>query len=198
METQCIVGLKSLIEMCLDDVEVAKFVYHSPSPSLQYARYTDWFFPSAEALRETTMNQINNSATTLLDYHRNRLNALDFILTSREKLEETFAPWKNAQMEALDNLPQGAFTGLADHTLVKVVDEVIPSYPPTYIVGPCTPELPSTVILEKDTELATVTLVEVNCEYMYSNPQGLFNLSAPEKMWRTPTYSNISYNSWKL
>jgi len=34
METQCIIGLRYLIEMCLEDEEVAKFVYHSPSPSM--------------------------------------------------------------------------------------------------------------------------------------------------------------------
>lgn len=88
--------------------------------------------------------------------------------------------------------------GLADQTLANVVDEVIPSYPPVYIVGPTDAETEHKVILEKDTELATVSLVEVSVEYMYSNPQGIFNLSASEKMWRNPMYSNVSYNSWKL
>lgn len=101
-------------------------------------------------------------------------------------------------MTALQKIPADSFVGLADQTLVNVVDEVIPSYPPAYIVGPTAAEEPVKVILEKDTEHATVTLVEVSVEYMYSNPQGVFNLSAPEKMWRTPQYSNISYNSWKL
>lgn len=36
------------------------------------------------------MNQINNSATTLLEYHRKRLDALDYILSNEEKLEEIF------------------------------------------------------------------------------------------------------------
>lgn len=91
METQCIVGLKNLIEMCLEDQDVAKFVYQSPSPSLQFARYSDWFFIYARQIKETTMNQINNSATTLLEYHRKRLEALEFILSNEEKLEAIFA-----------------------------------------------------------------------------------------------------------
>ena len=87
---------------------------------------------------------------------------------------------------------------MADHTLFNVVDDVLASYPPSYIVGPTTVD-PSKTILEKDTEFATISLVEVACEYMYSNPQGQFNLSVPEKMWRNPlNYSQMSYKSWKV
>ena len=104
METQCIIGLRYLIEMCLEDEEVAKFVYQSPSPSMQYARYTDWFFLYAEQLKESTNNQIKNSQTTLQEYHRNRLDSLDFILSMQEKLESIFAPWKEEQKAKLEKL----------------------------------------------------------------------------------------------
>ena len=34
---------------------------------------------------------------------------------------------------------------------------------------------------------------------MYSNPNGMFNLSVPEKMWRNPSnYQQMSYQSWKI
>ena len=47
--------------------------------------------------------------------------------------------------------------------------------------------------------MALVTVEEVSCEYMYSNPDGMFNLSIPEKMYRnTSNYQNISYQSWKI
>ena len=50
-----------------------------------------------------------------------------------------------------------------------------------------------------ENELATVTLEQVSCEFMYSNPTGLFNLSAPEKMSKAPVgYNTISYQSWKM
>ena len=66
-----------------------------------------------------------------------------------------------------------------------MVDDVIPCYPPSYIVGPTTNDYGET-IYETDTEFATISLVEVSCEYIYSNPNGLFNLSVPDKMWRNP------------
>lgn len=147
--------------MCIEDEDVAKFVYNSPSPSLQYARYSDWFFSYAQQIKDTTMNQINNSSTTLLDYHRNRLECLEVILGNKEKLEAIFAPWKEEKMTALKNISADDFKGLADQTLVNVVDEVLPSYPPAYIVGPTVEEDAFNVILEKDTEFATVSLVEV-------------------------------------
>lgn len=89
-------------------------------------------------------------------------------------------------MTQLENLGAKGFAGYSEQALHSKVSEVIPSFPPVYIVGPTTPES-NKVILTEDCELATVTLEEVSADYMYSNPQGLFNLSCPEKMWRNPT-----------
>ena len=53
--------------------------------------------------------------------------------------------------------------------------------------------------MTEETELATITIEEISCEYMYSNPEGRFNLSMPEKMWRNPVnYQQMGYKSWKL
>ena len=60
---------------------------------------------------------------------------------------------------------------------------MIPSYPPAYIIGQISSEAPR-VLVSEDTEQALVTVEEVSCEYMYSNPDGMFNLSVPEKMYR--------------
>ena len=46
--------------------------------------------------------------------------------------------------------------------------------------------------------MASVSLEEFTAEYMYSNPQGMFNLSAPEKAWRTPSYANLSYTNYRI
>lgn len=54
-------------------------------------------------------------------------------------------------------------------------------------------------MLVEDTDLATITLEEVTCEYMYSNPMGLFNLSLPDKLWRDPkTYRQQGFTAWKI
>ena len=63
---------------------------------------------------------------------------------------------------------------------------MIPSYPPKYIVGPICPQEEVKQLFIEDTDLATITLEEVTCEYMYSNPMGVFNLSLPGKLWRDP------------
>ena len=46
--------------------------------------------------------------------------------------------------------------------------------------------------------MASVSLEEFTAEYMYSNPQGIFNLSCPEKAWRTPQYTNLTYTSFRI
>ena len=86
MDSQCVVGLKTLVEIMLEDEVVARYVFNQPAPSLQYSRYTDWFFTYAEALRNTTMNSVKNTST-LLEYHKNRLESLEEILGNRERLE---------------------------------------------------------------------------------------------------------------
>ena len=53
--------------------------------------------------------------------------------------------------------------------------------------------------MTKEVDLAIVTLEEVSCEFMYSNPNSMFNLSVPEKMWRNPSnYQQMGYQSWKI
>lgn len=37
----------------------------------------------------------------------------------------------------------------------------------------------------------------INCEYMFSNPTGLFNLSVPKKEMRTKNYQVITYEMHK-
>lgn len=58
LEIQCIAGVSSLVEMCVEDESVARYVFSQPSPSVQYARYSDWLFPYAESLLTTTQNQM--------------------------------------------------------------------------------------------------------------------------------------------
>lgn len=91
MDTQCVFGLKNLVEMCIDDDDIAEYVFNQPAPSLQYARYSDWFFVYAEALKQTTLNQ-TKSQTNMLEYHKNRLQSVEVVLSLREKLEAKFGP----------------------------------------------------------------------------------------------------------
>jgi len=134
----------------------------------------------------------------MLEYHRNRLENLEVILGMREKLDAKFAPMLEAQKKKLEALDDNSFQGYREMTLYPQVEEVIPSFPPAYIIGQISSDQPR-VLASEDTDSAYVTVEEVSCEYMYSNPDGMFNLSVPEKMFRNQTnYQNQSYQSWKI
>ena len=73
--------------------------------------------------------------------------------------------------------------------------EVIAHYPPQYIIGKQVGEDRELARYEDD--CVVVTVQEICCEFMYSNPTGLFNLSLPEKLMRTKNYTFISYQQFK-
>jgi len=70
-------------------------------------------------------------------------------------------------------------------------EDVINHFPPQLIIGKQVGE--EKVILVEENENVIVRLVEVDCEWMYSNPTGLFNLSIPDKAYRTVNYSVMTY-----
>ena len=133
-------------------------------------------------MKISTLQQVKNSST-VIDFHKTRLANLDTILSHKEALEAKFATWIEEEKQKLAAMKEDEFVGYKDHSLYPAEKEVMPSYPPAYIVGPCDNENGNTILVE-DQELATVTLEEVNCQYMYSNPTGLFNLSVPDKKIR--------------
>lgn len=72
--------------------------------------------------------------------------------------------------------------------------DVISHYPPQIIVGKQVGQ--ERVLLTEENESVIVRLVEVDCEWMYSNPTGVFNLSVPDKAFRQPNYSVITYQQF--
>ena len=74
-------------------------------------------------------------------------------------------------------------------------EEVIEHYPPQLIIGKQIGE--ERVILTEENENVIVRLVEVDCEWMFSNPTGIFNLSVPEKSVRQPNHCILSYENFK-
>jgi hypothetical protein len=46
-------------------------------------------------------------------------------------------------------------------------------------------------------DFCKVQLFEIECEYMYSNPTGMFNLSLSEKLMRTKNYTFMSYSQYR-
>lgn len=79
--------------------------------------------------------------------------------------------------------------------MAPVNQEVIMHFPPQYIIGKQVGEEKELAKYEDDNVIVTVQ--EVECEYMYSNPTGLFNLSLPDKLMRTKNYTFVSYNQFR-
>lgn len=119
----------------------------------------------------------------------------------RPKIEAMLAPWIAEQSTKLasDAVGTSEFVGYLDQTLHGEIEGILTSYPPPYLVGAVKAGAIPRVIHTEETDLATVTLEEVTTEFMYSNPDNLFNLSLPEIQWRNPsTFANMSYRSWKV
>jgi hypothetical protein len=70
--------------------------------------------------------------------------------------------------------------------------EAIPHFPPQIIVGQITADERELFTFD-DHPLVKVQIFELDCEYSYGAPTGLFNLSIPHKIRRTGTYSTESY-----
>ena len=71
----------------------------------------------------------------------------------------------------------------------------MPHFPPQLIIGKQLEE--EKVIKEVEDPLVKVTLSEIVCEYNYSNPTRIFNLSLPHIDLRTAHYTTMSYQQYK-
>lgn len=74
-------------------------------------------------------------------------------------------------------------------------EDVIAHFPPQLIVGNSSGE--EKVILEQENEQVKIQLIEMTCDYMYSNPTGMFNLSLADKPIRLPNYNTKTYEEFK-
>lgn len=41
----CVKGITFLVQMCLDDPDIARYVYEMPGDNLAISRMTDWWLP---------------------------------------------------------------------------------------------------------------------------------------------------------
>ncbi len=52
-------------------------------------------------------------------------------------------------------------------------------------------------MLTEENESVIVKLVEMEAEWIYSNPTSLFNLSIPDRALRLPNYSVATFDQYK-
>jgi len=86
----------------------------------------------------------------------------------------------------------GEFTDIAEHWIGATCDEVIKHFPPQLIIGQPVAADREIYSLDSDPNVR-VQMFEVDHEYAYSAPTGLFNLAAPHVGRRTHHYAIETY-----
>ena len=102
-------------------------------------------------------------------------------------------------MKAREEAPADAFEGYKTVSMVGTNEEVLDHYPPQFIVGQPLEDM-TQEIYEEDIDDVTVKMYALTCEYMYSNPTGLYNLSLPDRKLRNHLnfrQKERTYVEWK-
>ena len=97
-----------------------------------------------------------------------------------EALEPTFAEFEREQHEKLDSClaKKDRFSDLASNWAGMKSSEVIKHFPPQLIIGKQVAEERSVFVFDQD-PYVRVEIFELDCEYAYSAPTGMFNLQVP-------------------
>lgn len=116
------------------------------------------------------------------------------MLAKYEEKAAKFAEEEKAQYEARDK--ENTYKGLDEQWLGYNNKEVISHFPVSYVIGKQVSD-DTEFLVSDENELVKVSLKAINCEYMFSNPTGLFNLSLPAREMRTKNYQLITYAQHK-
>jgi hypothetical protein len=189
------IALKCLLKLCVNDPVICKYLYKCAPPTYSYVNYSGWFRSYFTTHRTDLEKATSSNVGSYSSYYENRMTVLvqaEEFLAQYDEICRRFAEEEKA---AFESKPENAFVGLSDTWMAYNHEDVIPHFPPQLIVGKQVGE--ERVIHEEENDSVIVRLVEVDCEWMYSNPTGLFNLSIPDKAFRTQNYSVMSYEQYK-
>jgi len=185
-ESVCMIALKCLLKLCINDEVICKYVYNCAPPNYQYANYIGWIKTYFMSHRSDLEKAMSVGTSSYSNYYENRMIVLVQAEQYLEKFQEICKRYEQEEKAALDAKSEDAFVGLRDTWMAWEHEDVVKHWPPQVIVGKQVGE--ERVILVEENESVAVRLVEVDCEWMFSNPTGLFNLSLPDKAYRTPNY----------
>lgn len=194
-DVQCISCLKELLSVMRKDKDIARYVYHLPPSTYQCARFSDWFAPYLE---EQLADPSRASAATNA-YYRSKFELLGKAQAHLEALRPTFEEFEKEQLAALDTcLTAGGvgFTDLSGHWAGTKNDEVIKHFPPQLIVGKQVSD-DREYFVDDSHPLVRVEIYELDCEWAYSAPTGMFNLQLPHIEVRASLYQSQSYEQYK-
>ena len=115
-----------------------------------------------------------------------------------EALEPTFAEYEREQREKLDLClaKKDQFSDLATNWAGMKSSEVIKHFPPQLIIGKQVAEERQVFVYDED-PYVKVEIFELDCEYAYSAPTGLFNLQVPHVELGASAWQTQSYEQYK-
>jgi hypothetical protein len=195
-DVQCISCLKELLSVMRKDKQIARFVYNLPSQNYQCARFTDWFRPY---LVEQLADPARAAASTNA-YYRSKYELLGKAIAHLDALAPTFEEFDQEQQAKLDKcLKQEGdlgFTDLSENWAGTTNAEVFKHFPPQLIVGKQVAD-EREVLVDDSHPLVRVEIFELDCEYAYSAPTGMFNVQLPHIEARASLYQSQSYEQYK-
>jgi hypothetical protein len=194
----CLKAVKDLMSLCLKDDMICKYIYNLPPPSYQYQRYVDWFGVYIDDIK-TENDKMGQNSVSNSPYLQNKINlqskaALKFA-TFKAEIQKKFKDDADQKIKAKISEEGFAETHLGKNWMVNH-PEVCKDWPPHYICGKQVTDTKTAVATYED-EFCKLELMALSCEWNYSNPTGMFNLSLPEKLFRMPNYTHISYKQYK-
>jgi hypothetical protein len=132
--------------------------------------------------------------------HKPKLEFLNKAVKHLDALEPLFQQLEAKQMErmakCLTGEGSGEFSDVAEHWIGATSKEVIRHFPPLVLLGPpVAPGSEREIYCYDADPLVRVQLFEVDHEYAYSAPTGLFNLAVPH-LGRRFAYSTETYEAW--
>jgi hypothetical protein len=103
-EMVCMIALKCLLKLCVNDPVIFKYVYNCAPPTYQYASYCGWF-KSYFATHRAELEKATSASSGYSQYYENRMSALVQAEHYLQQFEEIVATNKEQEKRALEAKP---------------------------------------------------------------------------------------------
>lgn len=75
-ESVCMIALKCLLKLCVNDEVIFKYVYNCAPPNYQYANYIGWIRPYFQSHRTDLEKAMSGGNSSYSNYYENRMLVL--------------------------------------------------------------------------------------------------------------------------
>ena len=91
----CIAMINNVIDWCLEDDMIARYIFNMPGPSLRFARYSDLLIVFAEEIKAETLHKQSKSAGRIgfSQKDKDMMEMVEVVLGKKDAIEQLFQPW---------------------------------------------------------------------------------------------------------